>query len=293
MPSLQEMFSKYNALTSKQRGVLDYLRNNLESICYITLRDLSEQAGVSEVSILRLCRILGFEGFQALKDQFRQELVVEKKAHGTASLAFTEGFQNLSPDRAKLLSGMLAREAQHMGDLLSNMDGDQLYRCVTHMIGASKIYIFGHDGCRILGDYLAHRLNYFRLNAVSIQMGLSESVRVQLSKLRPEDFVVLFSFPPYYHPAQGIARFAAHRNIPVLTIAESMDSPAIVEGGYTFLCGTDSFLGINSFTTPASFIHILTLCIANELGPEALKAIEEDEKKVSAFLYQEVDYMLK
>ena len=57
-----------------------------------------------------------------------------------------------------------------------------------------------------------------------------------------------------------------------------------------FLCGTDSFLGINSFTTPASFIHILTLCIANELGPEALKAIEEDEKQVSTFMYQDADY---
>ena len=290
MPSLQEMFAMYDSLTTKQRGVLDYLRENPENICYITLRDLSERAGVSEVSILRLCRTLGFDGFQGLKDQFRQELVEDRKGSSLLPLTLSEGFDGLTPDRSRILSGILAREAQHTGDLLSGIDGEQLYRCVADMIKASKIYIFGHDGCRILGDYLAHRLNYFRLNAISIQMGLSESVRVQLSKLKHGDFVVLFSFPPYYRPVQSIARFVAHRNIPVLTITESMDSPAIVEGGYHFLCGTDSFLGINSFTTPASFIHILTLCIANELGPEALKAIEEDEKQVSTFMYQDADY---
>ena len=74
MPTLQDLFSQYPRLTRKQRSILDHLREHPDEATYITLKSLAAKAGVSEVSILRLCRALGFGGFQELKEQFREEL---------------------------------------------------------------------------------------------------------------------------------------------------------------------------------------------------------------------------
>lgn len=284
MPTLHDLFQRYNTLTTKQRGVLDYLRDNPETICYITLRDLSERAKVSEVSILRLCRTLGFTGFSELKDQFREELVESRRGSPRFEISGQDAFPTLAENRATALAGILSDEARNISDLLSSISGESLFQCASAMLASNKIYIFGHDGCKILADYLAHRLNYFRINAVSIQMGNMDSVRVQLSKLREGDFVVLFSFPDYYKPARGIARFAEHRGIPVMTVTDSVDAPAVVESGYTFVCGTGTTSFINSFTAPSSIINILTLCIASEMGETRLNEIIEAERRVNRFM---------
>ena len=58
MPTLQDLFSQYPRLTRKQRSILDHLREHPDEATYITLKSLAAKAGVSEVSILRLCRTL-------------------------------------------------------------------------------------------------------------------------------------------------------------------------------------------------------------------------------------------
>lgn len=287
MPSLHELFERYGSLTTKQRGVLDYFKANPETVCYITLKELSASAGVSEVSILRLCRTLGFSGFSELKEQFRAELLEKRYNIPRLDLTPENAFPQLSPQRAEALHEILSQEAHDMCGLLSSISGDTLFRCANALLAANKVYIFGHDGCKILADYLAHRLNYFRINSVSIQMGNVDYVRGQLAKLKQGDFVVLFSFPEYHLPAHGIARFADHRNVPVLTITDSMQSPAVIENGYTFVCGTGSENFINSFACPASVINILTLCIAHEMGTKRIGEIEEAERRVNRFMHMD------
>ena len=285
MPTLSQVFAKYDSLTVKQRGVLDYFRSNPENVCCITLKALSVQAGVSEVSILRLCRTLGFSGFSDLKEQFRAELIDLPGGAPRLGLNPARAFPKLSAERASALSEILTKEAKNMSELVNGIDGERLFACANALLNANRVYIFGHDGCKILADYLSHRLNYFRISSISIQMGNADYVRGQLAKLKREDFIVVFSFPPYFEQAAGIAQFASHRGVPHMAITDSLESPAVTADGFTFVCGTANSPYINSFTCPASFISILTLCIAHEMGKARISEIEEDERRVNRFMH--------
>ncbi len=68
---VERLQSEESALPHKQRRLAQYMLRNSGDMCYLTLRQLAERAGVSEVTVLRLCRALGLDGFNAMKEGFR------------------------------------------------------------------------------------------------------------------------------------------------------------------------------------------------------------------------------
>ncbi len=290
MASLETLSSRYDSLTNKQRSVIDYINSNPESICYITLKDLSRSTGVSEVSILRLCRALGFDGFAELKDAFRERLESMRSRVPLLSARFPRPGAR-GGDPANALANALRTEAENVETLFETLDAGQVLRCARDLMRADEVFVFGHDGCKILADYMAHRLSYLRVKATPIQMGNGNTVRILLAKLKPGDFVVLFSFPDYHMPVRNIARFAEQRGARVVTITDSMDSPAGTEHGYNFLCRTTTGTYQNSFTTPTMLVVILTSCIAAQLGEETLHEIIEEERSVNQFMNEDLSFL--
>ena len=61
--SFSDLILEKEKLTAKQKKIFDYMLNNPDDCCYMTIRQLSKRVGVTEVSILRMCRNLGFEGY--------------------------------------------------------------------------------------------------------------------------------------------------------------------------------------------------------------------------------------
>ena len=120
-------------------------------------------------------------------------------------------------------------------------------------------------------------------------MGNTDLVQLHLTKLKPKDFVVIFSFRDYYSRARTIARYASQRGIPVLLITDGPRSPAIQDCSYVFFCPTVSRASVNSFTTPVSLINILTQCIALRLGNETLEEIAESMRRVNRIINSETE----
>lgn len=99
-----------------------------------------------------------------------------------------------------------------------------------------------------------------------------------LANLEERDAVILFSFPPYHMPIRNVANYCRYRGTPILTITDSPDSPAAVEGSDVFLCPTGARYFFNSQVATASFINILASCIAIEMGSlfDEILASEQD-----------------
>ena len=72
MDILQRIRDLYPTLTKKQRGIADYLLENPEDVCYVTLAQLSHQTSSSELTLLRFCKKAGCSSFLELKNEFRE-----------------------------------------------------------------------------------------------------------------------------------------------------------------------------------------------------------------------------
>ncbi len=64
--------------TKSELKLFSYIQDNLETVMFNSLTELSERCTVGEATILRFCRKIGFNGYQDFKLAIAQELSVAK-----------------------------------------------------------------------------------------------------------------------------------------------------------------------------------------------------------------------
>ena len=70
--SLQQRIQSAD-LTRTEKRIADYFLDHSESLYFMTARDIAQELGVSDTSIIRLCRTLGYRGFRELQESQRAE----------------------------------------------------------------------------------------------------------------------------------------------------------------------------------------------------------------------------
>lgn len=285
MDSIQRIYDKYHTLTPKQKSIADYLLANPQNACYISLKKLSRETGSSEVSVLRTCAALGFDGFLDLKEAFR--IYSMTPGRGLPSVAaISAGEDREATEKVSVLREICGEEMTHLQDFMSAINPDMLFEEARTLMAANEVFIFGHDVSKVFADYIFHRLTFLRIKASSILLGDSSTVQSMLARVKPGDHAIFLSFPPYHLPAITSAKFAMSRGADVTIITDSISSPAVIEGSRVFLCDTGTRYFYNSHTLIMSLVNLFASCIAIEMGRE-YKEILMAEQAVEGYLNAE------
>ena len=282
MNDLQALFEQ-GKLTNKQRAIADFICKAPDEVAFLTLKELSARVKVSEVSILRLCHAVGLENFVELKKRLR-EYNSEQLRRAAPPVFLSKEEDSSLTDREAVLSAVCQDELYNLQDMINGLDRQALFACARGLLAAREVAVFAHDASYLFAEYLSYRLNFLRINSSSIKIGDSDSVQTALARLSKEDYVILLSFPPYYQPTVNLVNFCRYRGVKMMTITDSMESPAATEDSSVFLCRTSARYYYNSQAATASFINILSSCIAQELGPRFDELLEM-EREVSDFIF--------
>jgi len=167
---LHRIQDRYATLRKSERIVADYLRDHAGERLNLSITELGRLMGVSEATISRVSRALGYDGFQDLK------LSVAEGAGNRNSFANipTEIDENdslitTSGHLAMLLSSCL-QGTQRM------LDGEQLEAVVAALAGAQKIVFVGVGGGAAICEEAAHLFSKAGLDAVTFSDGYSQII---------------------------------------------------------------------------------------------------------------------
>ena len=67
--------SKMKTLTGSEKKVANYILNNYMYILDYTVTELAEKAGISDATVVRFCRSVGYKGYQDLKISLAQDMM--------------------------------------------------------------------------------------------------------------------------------------------------------------------------------------------------------------------------
>lgn len=257
-------------MTKKQQSIYDYIMKNREEVCYLSLKELSEKTNASEVSVLNVCRLMGFSGFLELKIEFRKKRSTLKQLEKIDVKTLT--------DENQLYDFVTSMEVANLQALFSENPKENLKRCAELILAAKKVVVLGHEVSALPAKYLAHRLNYLRIRAEAFQISEKKSVKIPLMKLKENDCAVFFSFPPYYMPIKKAVLSVKNQGGQVIVITNSMESPAAITGSTVLLCPTDTRYFFNSLTGPIALVGLITTYLAALLGEEIEEILKEEQK---------------
>lgn len=267
MESVLNIDRNYADLTHKQKEIVDYLLANPENACYISLSDLSARTSASEVTILRMCKKLGFGSYVELKKAFRKHTEQLIKNMSEISLLPIEMPSSEPGDKAELLRQICQNELERDAEFYKSLCPEDILAAARRILAAKRVLVCGHSISKVVADFLCRRLLLLEIDAVLVSPEETDNVQANLLKLRPGDNLIAITFPRYYAQMGHIVQYAESRGATVTAITDRSDSPAVTSDSLNFLCPTSTKMFYNSLALPIALVNMITSGVVIEMGP--------------------------
>lgn len=195
--------------SKRQMAIAKYVSENSEIVAFMTSKMLSEAAGVSESSVVRFARQLGFDGYSELRRALQQLIKERIAARGKAA-------ETDSRELAKLA----AAEAQNLQALSTPQNERALEQASLLLNGAERIVVQAGLGLEGLDFYLSSGLNALGFPVCAVEKDVSREI------LNLDDRAVLVSISGHFYSGLlGPVKYARARNAGVVALAESEAAP--------------------------------------------------------------------
>ncbi len=137
----------YASLRKSEQKVADYVLNHEAACRRISLETLAEQSGVSQPTVVRFVKALGFQGFKEFRYKLMENAVTEARSGESQAMY---GY-NLNPDeKLKLIPAkVVATSVRTLEDMLKSISGEQFEKMIHMIAGARTIAITNFRESRI------------------------------------------------------------------------------------------------------------------------------------------------
>ena len=282
---VQDLIARYsNTLSGQQMVLARYIVNNLENAAFMNSVQMSEAAGVSNPTVIRLAAKLGFKGFPEFQVALQDTVRARIRSINRYAADLDESEESLS-------QRVLSLEFHVLGEMKRRLDEQSLQDAVDLLAGKSRIFIIGFLANICHAEYMYYFLGTLR-GGVHLITRAGENLFGQIQNAGKEDAAIIYSFPRYPAATQKIALYLKKRGVPVIGVTDSFLSPLaacsdiLLEAPMKFL----------SFIDPCAGAFALNHCLLTafyfrspEKMREALREFENYSHSQNLFLREDID----
>lgn len=216
---------KHATLTKAQQKIADYFIRNPERVGMCSSMEVAKEIGVSDASIIRFARAIGYEGFTDLKNDIYNSLAMQASG-GANSLSLSERYEvNRSKyggsgsreDYMKVLRYNQERTFQHNDEAVFD-------QAVSRLISAKHRYVVGFRGCLGTGIQCAWLMRFLLDHVTSVSDEGPGGIGL-LQDISSEDCALFFSLSRYYKSDLRLAELCKRRGASVIAVTDSVLSP--------------------------------------------------------------------
>ena len=154
---------QYHNLRRSEKKVADYFLSNEVASSALSLTHLSQVICVSQPTIIRFVKQLGYESFQQFKIHYI-EVNAKVSAPQTEVLdGFTLGKESGLKD---IVANVVATTMHMLEDMLKSVDTRVLDNVITAIVNAPKILIFSVENSNSVAIDLATKLSYLGIQVI-------------------------------------------------------------------------------------------------------------------------------
>lgn len=220
MKELRELINNAN-LTKTQMVIANYVLDNSSEVCFMTSTDIALTLNVSESSVIRFSRSLGFRGFMDFQKSLRREY--QDKVFSISS-SITVPAQRMAKrsrieDDGNYINIHYKNALKNLEAALINNNQAAFEEAADVIITSKRKYIVASRGNACLGDYFLLYLKQMVPNA-ELTNSFSTNPIDHLCHITKDDCVVFFSFPRYSSLDKLAAEMAAKAGARIVIITD-------------------------------------------------------------------------
>jgi len=206
--------NKYR-LTNADQRVSDFILSNPERIIYLSITEVADLSGTSEASIVRLCRKLGYMGFQDLKIQLAREIVTsQERIHEEL---------NEDDDALSIKNKLFNSTISTLEMTKEALDHYEIDRAIEAVAAARKTVIIGSGNSAAIAQDALHKLLRLQLDVQVYNDSHMQMIGV--SALSDKDVLIAFSHSGSSKNIVDSVKLAKKKKATIICITASGTSP--------------------------------------------------------------------
>ena len=171
------------SLRKSEAKVANYVLANASEVIKMRIVDLASRSEVSEPTVIRFCKAIGFDGFQSFKLQLAQQL-------GLGSV-FTQFAVEDNDTVADLINKVFDTTVGSLITAREEINSEVLEQAITTISNARRVEFYGFGASGSVAADAQHK--FFRLQLSSAAYTDPHIQRMSAISLGPEDVVVAIS----------------------------------------------------------------------------------------------------
>ncbi|MBS0487921.1 MAG: MurR/RpiR family transcriptional regulator [Proteobacteria bacterium] len=201
-------------LTASERVIANFLLTNRQSIPFETANSLAAKLAISDATVGRFCRRLGYRNFRELKTAFKFDVAV-------APWPIGEGLRTMlqTSNREPALQRDLDLTIAGIIEVYRLAESREWQNVVRRLAQCSTLHIVGFQTERGLAAHFAHFLQYVRPGVRVADLAAGSFAEILIDGT-PDDCVVIVETRRYSRQAQLLARNCRQRGLPLVVITD-------------------------------------------------------------------------
>ena len=180
---IRRITESQSSLRKSEAKVATYVLANLDQVIKMRIVDLASKSAVSEPTVIRFCRAIGFDGFQSFKLQLAQQL-------GLGSV-FTQFAVEDNDTVADLLNKVFDTTVGSLITARDEINSEVLEQAIDSISSARRVEFYGFGASGSVAADAQHK--FFRLQISSAAYTDPHIQRMSAISLGSEDVVVAIS----------------------------------------------------------------------------------------------------
>ena len=258
-------------LSGGQRKVVDLFVSHCDRAVFLTSLQVAQETGVSEATVVRTARALGFTGYPQFRTAFRSYFVERMSTVTRVRLT-------AAPRRSvgDIIDAVMDSDRKNLEAARTRLDDKALGRAAEMIGSARTVYILGMRSAYGLAWLLHFSLRLIRVPAQIITLGTSD-VTEQMEAVGEGDIVFGMTFERYTRATVELFAACVEKGARGIALTDKPTSPLAASADVVLEAPTRLGSFIDSFVAPTAIINVLLTLVAAKRRRKVLRALEQRE----------------
>lgn len=265
-------------MSPSQHKIADYIQKNTQQVLLSTEQEISDAVKVSNASVSRFWRTVGYKNLKDFKRMVGSELKVSPSGKMKNVMSKVDG--------QELQYHTLKNSVDHLYKTIEQFSHVSFREAVDLFIHARKIHIYSPGPSLGLAELLDYRMSRYGMDLHLIDKVGSELFE-DLMHFTKEDVVVIFGFIRLLPEANVILKHAKHVGYKTIIITDQLVSEFSTQADVVLFASRGELQEFHSMIAPTFIIENLIIAIGmrnKDKNLDKLDQLSQLRKRYSAEL---------
>jgi DNA-binding MurR/RpiR family transcriptional regulator len=253
----QQVSDKYATLTKSEKQIANYVRKNQEETAFLSAGELADRLGLSEATIVRFARTLGYSNYPEMRAVLQQAF----RRRVTHSVRLRGRLDDLR-EGGDIFERVTVAEIDYLTLALQTVDREALQKAVSAISEHERIFVFGPGPSVSLVDLLDLRLTRFGKQVIPLT-GMGREVLEPLLSMSDHDLLFAIAFFDVNPTLEIVLDYAKEVNCPVILLTDTLGSVIGDKADILLAAKRGPVSAFHSLVVPMTIINTILLEVAN------------------------------